>query len=603
MNKKHIYEGHTFDEYRKKYGRRWTNAKLETVPLGREAELNSKKKYWLLKDADIPGYYEVSHNKVIFYWVFGGVALTGLIVGVILANTAANSGPKYTFTFEGVNCTMDNRSEYRQNITMSAIITPDRNCEYPMYVTVYINGQEVDDTNYVYNKNNGVFSAVMQGDITVKAKAITDFLEYTYVYDPANSDKDDHISYFYYKATSEIKVYWDYANDSQTHDTLSATSEYREICTHQYPELQEKKTYLIRAYGDLTYLTLSDYYIEHTANYFIQSISLPNSLTEIDSYCCHNLYNLEEFQFSENMHEILFPCFYQCTKLTSLYIPSQITFIDINNPYSACSNLTSIRVDKDNEYYDSRNNCNAVVAKKDVLDPYGDGIAQTKDTLVVGCQNTVIDSSITTIGEGAFYYQTNYVIETLPSNVTTIKSTSFYGTGIINLTIPHTITSIGQEAFAYCDNLLSVTFEDSNEHPSQVTCLDETFNGCPKLSTFDIPRSINNFLNVLSGCDNLRTVKCNSGTINFSSFAICTEFRDGTNNKIKTVDFTIFDDPTHLPTMDEHYYLNHGVFGNPNEQDPEFKILVKNAEMLEVFQNNSDYGLMLFAAYYQVAEQ
>ena len=78
-----------------------------------------------------------------------------------------------------------------------------------------------------------------------------------------------------------------------------------------------------------------------------------------------------------------------CSGLTSISIPSSVTSIG-SGAFYGCSGLTTITVDADNPVYDSRNNCNAI-------------IQTTTNRLISGCKNTVIPSSVTSIGNYAFW--------------------------------------------------------------------------------------------------------------------------------------------------------------------------------------------------------
>ena len=120
--------------------------------------------------------------------------------------------------------------------------------------------------------------------------------------------------------------------------------------------------------------------------------------------------------------------------------------------YSAfehCNHLTSITVDARNTHYDSRNNCNAI-------------IATASNTLIVGCQNTIIPDSVTRIGDWAFASCSGLTSITIPNSVTIIGDNAFYGCeGLTSLTIPNSVTIIGNSAFDGCSGLTSVTIPDS----------------------------------------------------------------------------------------------------------------------------------------------
>jgi len=157
--------------------------------------------------------------------------------------------------------------------------------------------------------------------------------------------------------------------------------------------------------------------------------------------------------------------FYSCRSLTSLSIPSSVTSIG-RAAFVECSGLTSIVVEEGNTVYDSRNNCNAIIRTSD-------------NTLLAGCKNTDIPSSVTSIGDNAFSGCWGLTSLTIPSGVTSIGGGAFYGcSGLTSVTIPSSVTSIGGSAFNFCSGLTSVAI------PSSVTSIGYcAFSYCPSLTS------------------------------------------------------------------------------------------------------------------------
>ena len=161
-----------------------------------------------------------------------------------------------------------------------------------------------------------------------------------------------------------------------------------------------------------------------------------------------------------------------CNGLTSISIPESVTSIG-SGAFSGCNNLTSIVVESDNPNYDSRNNCNAIIEK-------------SSNTLIIGCNSTIIPSSVTTIGNSAFAGCSGLTSVTIPNSVTSIGNSAFAGcSGLTSITIPNSITSIGDYAFQECSGLTSVTI------PNSVTSInDYAFSGCSGLTSVTIPSSM-----------------------------------------------------------------------------------------------------------------
>lgn len=124
--------------------------------------------------------------------------------------------------------------------------------------------------------------------------------------------------------------------------------------------------------------------------------------------------------------------FYTCSGLTTITIPRRVRSID----YTAFRNapLSSITVDPDNQYFDSR--INAIVET-------------TTDTIVIGSVGITIPEGIKGIGQGAFYGRrmTSIVI---PKSVVTIGANAFQSSNPTSLVFstPSSLVSIGDSAFS-----------------------------------------------------------------------------------------------------------------------------------------------------------
>lgn len=102
-----------------------------------------------------------------------------------------------------------------------------------------------------------------------------------------------------------------------------------------------------------------------------------------------------------------------------------------------------IKVDEANRVYDSRFNCNAI-------------IHTASNTMIAGCNTTIIPSSVTSLGNGCFRGSSLKYI-TIPSSVTSLGELCFYDCSSLSyVTIPSSVNSIGRRCFGRCHSLKNV---------------------------------------------------------------------------------------------------------------------------------------------------
>ena len=211
-----------------------------------------------------------------------------------------------------------------------------------------------------------------------------------------------------------------------------------------------------------------------------QSTTIPDSVTSIGS-----------------------SAFSGCSGMTSVIIPASVTSIGIS-AFSGCTGLTTIKVASDNPMYDTRDNCNAI-------------IETATNSLICGCQSTVIPNSVTAIGMYAFNECSSLKSITIPNSVTHIGIWAFdCCTGLTSVTIPDSVTSIGGAAFWGCSSLKSVTISPATTIPH------DAFWYCPNFKINFVvnighnckvlPEKIQNQIEILrigSGISEMGNLRCN----------------------------------------------------------------------------------------------
>ncbi|MBQ6381272.1 MAG: leucine-rich repeat domain-containing protein, partial [Clostridia bacterium] len=119
------------------------------------------------------------------------------------------------------------------------------------------------------------------------------------------------------------------------------------------------------------------------------NITIGKSITDIGNSAFLGCSGLTSITIPDSVTSIHDFAFRSCKGLTSITIPASVTRFYSGNVFDACSGLTSIQVDANNTVYNSKNNCNAIIETE-------------TNTLIAGCQNTVIPNTVTSIGYSAF---------------------------------------------------------------------------------------------------------------------------------------------------------------------------------------------------------
>ena len=151
----------------------------------------------------------------------------------------------------------------------------------------------------------------------------------------------------------------------------------------------------------------------------LTSVTIGNNVTSIGSSAFSGCSGLTSITIPNSVTSIGVCAFLVCSSLTSVTIPSSVTFIG-GEAFSGCSGLKSIVVEAGNTSYDSRNNSNAI-------------IETATNTLIAGCQSTVISQSVTSIGNYAFMGCSGLTSVTIPKGVTSIGEYAFSGSRLTDV--------------------------------------------------------------------------------------------------------------------------------------------------------------------------
>lgn len=215
-------------------------------------------------------------------------------------------------------------------------------------------------------------------------------------------------------------------------------------------------------------------YIGKSAFSFCESlkqVQIPQSVTIINSNTFSYCKSIESIIIPISVNVIGEDAFCQCDSLKSLFIPKSVFWIS-DTAFRGCSNLASIKVDSDNPYYDSRNNCNAI-------------IDSSENELIVGSSSTIIPDSVKSIGSGAFQGKSMKSL-TIPYGVEKIGEYAFCGCkSFFSLSLPNSISILKEYAFADCKDLHSIVL---SENLSIIE--DSAFANCENLSSITISGNV-----------------------------------------------------------------------------------------------------------------
>lgn len=259
------------------------------------------------------------------------------------------------------------------------------------------------------------------------------------------------------------------------------------------------------------------------------------SVMSIGNEAFDNCSDLTSITIGSSVTSIGNQAFDGCSKLTSIKIPNSVTSIG-DAAFNECFGLYSIKVEAGNAIYDSRDNCNAI-------------IETASNTLLYGCKNTRILSSVTSIGDRAFYFCRGLTSVIIPNSVKSIGESAFNCCfGLKTITIGNSVTSIGDNAFFYCYNLTSVII------PNSVKSIGKNaFAKCSKLNAVTIGNSVTSIGSfAFDGCTGLKSVTIGNSVTTIGSYAFsnCSNLTSITiPNSVKSIGYHAFEGCTFLKSV------------------------------------------------------
>ena len=220
-----------------------------------------------------------------------------------------------------------------------------------------------------------------------------------------------------------------------------------------------------------------------------------------------NIKSFNGFKYFINVTSLRASCFYDCSSLTSIELPSGLTSIS-SSCFSGCSSLTSIELPSGLTSLgnDCFSNCSSLTSIE-----LPSGLTSLGSQCFRFCSKLTsieLPSGVTSLGTSCFEYCSMLTSIKIPSGVTSISSSCFSGcSSLTSIELPSGLTSISSSCFSGCSSLTSI------ELPSGVTSLGNScFRSCSKLTSIELPSGLTSLgYSCFQNCSSLTSITIPSG--------------------------------------------------------------------------------------------
>jgi hypothetical protein len=279
-------------------------------------------------------------------------------------------------------------------------------------------------------------------------------------------------------------------------------------------------------------------------NTLLESVNLPDTLTNIGAHSFNSCSSLKNINFPESVKTIGDNAFHNCTSLSfdELNLPN-LTSLGPNAFYGVKIKklgLPSLLTLPSSDYYyitygDKATLEEIVLAEGLTSIPRHSFYSYTK------LHTINLPSSVTAMGYSVFYNCSSLAMDIEMPNLTSIDYTSFMGSGILSFSAPVLTKLSGVSTFEGCKALRTVSI------PAVTSITNKVFKGCTALETVDASSVTTMSYDVFNGCSSLKKVVLGAITsIDYNAFYGCKALEEV------------------IVTNETPGTLGNGVFGNTN---------------------------------------
>ena len=214
----------------------------------------------------------------------------------------------------------------------------------------------------------------------------------------------------------------------------------------------------------------------------LQSVALPPYVTEIGAYAFSGCRAMSALSLPEGLLTIGNGAFVECSGLDELTIPSTVINMGNKNPFASSTPIGTVvtypkkgfRLASLSPLFSVMNGCLVDMERKTLMAYIGSG------------DSCVIPSGIETIGELAFACNPYIKEVIIPESVTTIKNSAFWRCASLqHIDLPESIQNLGHSVFGGCCKLRGVLI------PKPIrTITDSMFIHCGELSEVRLPETL-----------------------------------------------------------------------------------------------------------------